>query len=341
MINLKKIFERKRKSKSNKFRCIAPFLQLFLYSNGDLSCCPISSAKNPDEFPSGNLNSFFSAEFNNHIKTKLFKENVINNDFKDCHFLNCYNRTNFYTQVIVDFLKRNKNISSLNEPQIVIIGDDIQFFSTCERREIPYILSNSELKDKTIRLLSNAKELVLSFKNEIFSHTEICDFIKEVVNKYPEIKFSIVSSGVLFDKLHCDELGITDRLSNICLLVNAASSQTYHNADFELLKSNIEWIASLKAKSKLNNLFLSFNVDEKNYHEMPLFVEFAKKYGAFALFRRIQNHQNFEKDLENSELIFSPKHKDYYKFVDILSSNELNTEFSALDSFFNLIKDKY
>ena len=100
---------------------MAPFLQLFLYSNGDLSFCPLSSAKNIDEFPYDNLNTSLFSEFNNNIKTKLFKENIQNNNFKNCHFLNCYNRTNFYTQVMVDFLKRNKNISSLNKPQIVII----------------------------------------------------------------------------------------------------------------------------------------------------------------------------------------------------------------------------
>lgn len=341
MLNLKKIFNCISKRKPDKCRCMAPFLQLFIYSNGDLSLCPLSSAKNIDEFPSGNLNTSLFYEFNNQAKTKYFKENIQNNNFKNCHFLDCYIRTNFYMQVMVDFLKRNKNISLINEPQIVILGDDMRFFSTCESLETPYILSNLEVREKIIELLSNTKELVLSFKSEIFSNIEICNFIKEVVNKYPQINFNIVSNGNNFDKAHCDELGITDRLSNVCLLVNSASSQTYSNGDFESLRSNIEWISSLKSNSKLNNLFLSFDVNEKNYHEMPLFVEFAKKYTAFILFRRRQYHQNFENDLKNSELIFSPKHKEYHKFVDILSSNEFNTAFSALDSFFNLIKDKY
>lgn len=331
--------------KNQKPFCYGPFAQVFISLDGDVSLCSEYMVRNPHAVYLGNLiETSFDKLLNSQI-VKDIRKNINENCYMNCVVQTCANKTNFYMQVLNDYIKRNGTQNFGKYPKIVVLGEDLKMFSSCKKGDNDTPFYTELCKDKIINILKKVDEVVIGFDMEPFEFGEVYAFIKEIAEACPNLKFNIASNGILFDKKHCDELGITDRLSNAYIFVNAATKETYdkyvNNGDFETLKENIKWLSSLKSEGKLSNVFSAYYVDENNYTEIPKFVDFAKETGSFALFK-VQQHSNTgNKDMTNKNLIICQLNENHQKLLEVLESNDLNTKDSALSFGLNFIMDKY
>lgn len=329
--------------KPKKIFCYAPFIHTFITPDNDVYSCPECMVKNFSIIYLGNLKEASFKKIWDSSYTKSFKKNIKNRNLTNCQISTCANRTNFHMQVIINYLKKNSTKDIKGYPKIVTFGEDIKGFSNCISANNIEIDKN--LTDKYFDVLKTAKEVVFSHKTDPFSNQETSSFIQNVAENFPDIKFNIVSNGILFNEENCIKLGIKDRINNVLIYVNAATKETYdtfvHNGDFDTLKQNLIYLGNLKKEGKLDNLFLAFVTDENNYREMPQFIDFTREVGGYALFwLKTKRKFNGMYTLDKNELI-NPINEHYADFIKVLNSTKFNTECSCLAYTLNIYIDKY
>lgn len=120
----------------------------------------------------------------------------------------------------------------------------------------------------------------------------------------------ILSNGTLFTKEKWNEL-VSKRTSNIlfCVSIDAATAGTYkelrRGGNFEQLLKALQLISSLRESNKIQNFRMNFVVQRKNYKEIPLFIQLAKKVHADrVLFTKILNWGTYtESEFNNISMV--------------------------------------
>ena len=194
-------------------------------------------------------------------------------------------------------------------PKVVAIGYDSSCNLMCRTcRDTLCIASGKEagkldeVTDVVIeKLLSAAEFLVLAGDGEVFvSKAYERLYRSDKVNDMKYIR--ILSNGTLFSKSNWEKFAV-NKLGKIMLTfsIDAATKETYEkirrNGNFEVLKKNMEFASELRREGKVSFLRLNFVVQKENYMEMTMFVEWAEKLGADAVFfTKILNWGTYTKE---------------------------------------------
>ena len=149
------------------------------------------------------------------------------------------------------------------------------------------------------------------------------EFIKTVSQKLPNVKFRIMTNGILATKEIIQELNIEDKIEELDISVNAVKASTHrkifrtNTAAFKQLLKNLEYLSSLK----VSDFTLNFVICNYNYKEMKKFVKFCQKYNAKASFWEVRDyfHDMLETKYEDIA-VHLPAHKNHKKFKKLLSS---------------------
>lgn len=316
-----------------KMYCLSSVVQAFINPNGNVYVCPDCMVNNSDYAFIGNINKNSIDKIWNSQYAKEIRNSIKNRSYSNCILAMCANKTNFHMQVLNNFLKNNSFDYNLKSPKIVTFGSDVKGFFNCKMAtDEDCAFLSSDLKEKYIKSLKNVSEVSISYDFDPFSSYKISELIKEISDKYENIKFNIVSNGVLFNRENCDKLNISNKLSNVLIFVNAANKQSYdefvHNGDFDIIKQNISYLSSLKKENKLANVFIAFVIDESNFEQIPAFVELAKETSTHALFwLKYTNKPYF---LNNANTFLSKNSELHNKLVEILKSNKFDDENSSI-----------
>ena len=188
---------------------------------------------------------------------------------------------------------------------------------------------NQRINGLYIPILKDAEELTLSTTGDPFASRNTRLLMKTAAEKYPKLKFNLITNGILCDKINCDELGITDRLSKIMVSVHAATEKTYNkivkNGHFNKVAENINWLSGLKKIGKLENIFLAFVVTAKNYEDIPGFIEFADKYNAKPLFWGCMDWGGNLAFTDEPLDVINPKNPKHNHFIRVLNSTAVKS----------------
>ena len=154
---------------------------------------------------------------------------------------------------------------------------------------------------------------------EVFTSKCHLELIKHIVSNYPNIKFSLITNGILFTEKMIQTLNIEDRLETVEVSVHAYNEKTYKclvkNGNFKILKNNLRYISRLKKDGKIKNFYMNFVVTSVNYKEMSKFIDWAKSLNAFVMFLPLLAINDISSDVYNQLNITSPKHPQYNDFV--------------------------
>lgn len=138
------------------------------------------------------------------------------------------------------------------------------------------------------KLLPEAEFLVLAGDGEVFVSKAYEKIYNS--NKMNDIKYiRILSNGTLFSRNNWEKFAAYKK-GKIMLTfsIDAATKETYEkirrNGNFDILKKNMEFASELRRTGKVSFLRLNFVVQKQNYQEMVMFVEWAEKLGADAVF---------------------------------------------------------
>lgn len=137
-------------------------------------------------------------------------------------------------------------------------------------------------------MLADAEFLIMAGSGEVFfSKAYEVVYRSEEAGKIPYIR--LLSNGMLFNEKNWKQFyeGKTGKIM-LTVSVDAATKETYEtlrrNGNFDVLKRNMEFAAGLRKEGKLSYFRLNFVVQQKNYTEMPAFVEWGMHLGVDEVF---------------------------------------------------------
>ena len=193
---------------------------------------------------------------------------------------NCYERYNeIFTspqELTTDFPKIiHLNYDYTCSQRCIFCRDEIKRLN--KKEEYFY---NLNIDSKIIPLLKNAEILSLNGNGEVFDSYHSKLVIKKVTEKYPNLKLELWSNGINITEENIIKLNIKDKIKTVHISVNAGTEKTYkkifRSNNFNRVKQNIIYLTNLKAQNRIEDIHLSFVINEVNYRDMKKFMQFAK-----------------------------------------------------------------
>jgi MoaA/NifB/PqqE/SkfB family radical SAM enzyme len=157
------------------------------------------------------------------------------------------------------------------------------------------------------------------------------EFIKTVSEKYPNIKFVIMTNGICATKELFKELNLEGRIKEFDVSINAVKQSThekiFRTKGFKQLQKNIEYIGNLKKEGKIENLNFNFVICKYNWKEMKPFIKYGFKHNAQINFWEVRDYYNNTLDNKYEDMtVHTPTSKEYQKFKKYICSKEFEQE---------------
>ena len=299
--------------------CRHPFYSIQIQNTGEVYCCCCYWT---NFYSFGNIFENTFDEIWNGEKAKEFRKQFIENNYKYCNLEVCEpykyemtpSLTSEYPKQIEFSYDRRCNVRCIfcrNEKN----KEEEEYNREKEKRI-------EENFDRIFfPVLKQAEFVELNSAGELFASRHSVEIVKKIVRINPDIKFKIISNGILFTKEMIEKLSLTEKMYTVTISMHAITEKTYNklveNGNFNALIKNVEYLSELKNKGLLQNLQLNFVVTAYNYKEMKEFVKFANKMRAKAFF--INYHEQINSEKLRKELDVSlPSHPEYNKLVKLL-----------------------
>lgn len=317
---------------NNKAICTYPFESAQISMEGDVYvCCPPWCRS----YSFGNIYKQSFDEIWNGQRAKDFRKQFINEDYKFCDLNLC----------VKDCSKTIVPTETAPKPKTFIFCYDATcnvkciFCRSChQKQDLSYF--NDNMDNIINDMLENAENVVLSGVGEALFSPHSRKLIKRISEIFPDIKFSLISNGILCDEENLKELGIINKLISVTISLHAVNKETYDklviNGNFDKVKENLKFISTLKQNRKLDNFILNFVVNAYNYKEMADYIKMAEAHGAkvgFLELLRLDSNEQVYNELN----IFDKNHPKYNDFVKVLKNPIFRSEKCTInDTMLNL-----
>lgn len=310
--------------------CKHPFNSIQVQNTGEIYCCCCYWT---DFYSFGNIFEQSFDEIWNGEKAQEFRHQFFEKNYKYCHLDVCdpfLSHEDFEPKLICDYPKqvefsydRHCNVRCVfcrNKAD-----KEEEDFNRQKEQRI------EENFDRIFTpILQKAEIVELNSAGELFASRHSIEIVKKIININPNIKFRIISNGILFTKEMTEKLQLENRLLAVTVSIHAHKEKTYNRlverGNFKALMENVKYLSSLKKQGKIKTLQLNFVVTSVNYKEMIDFALFAKSMSATAFF--IDYHRQIDSDeLEREMDISNPSHPKYNELVKILKNPVFNENF--------------
>lgn len=307
--------------------CKAPFFNVQISTDGRVyPCCPYLISTNfGNVYETDNFNEIWNSK-----TAKDFRQECLNNTYKYCNLKICDPGNNRYQDNIVRYCDSN-NLSIESEyPRVVKFCHDDHCNIKCITCRNDFITNspqrteylNSKIESVYLPILKNARIVSFNGAGEALASKHGTTLIKTIAQKYPEIKFELHTNGILCDKQHLDNLGITDRLIGVDVSLHGLKKSTVEKimigTNYDKVIKNLKWLSSLKKEGKLKQLNLCFVINSINYKEMEDFLKFAISLDANVYFWEYRKWgTNIDKQYKKLA-VFEYSHPEYNKFVKMI-----------------------
>lgn len=217
-----------------------------------------------------------------------------------------------------------------------------EIFIKSDTRKVKKLLD--KIREMLPYMDENEWTISIDGSGEVFTSKHHLEFIKEVADNYPKIKFSIITNGVLASKEVFEKLGIEDRLNCVEISVHACRKSTYDKmiicGDFKLVKKNLEYISELKRAGKFHYLFVNFAVNSINYKEMEKFAKWIIELGGKPCFLPLVKVKQIRPTLYEKLNIADETHPRYNDFVRMLKKPIFSSEKVSISQGYLDLKEK-
>ena len=321
--------------------CKHPFNSIQVQNTGEIYCCCCYWT---GFYSFGNIFEQSFDEIWNGEKAQAFRKQFIEKQFKYCKLDVCdpfVAESAYKVDLKVDYPKliefsydRRCNVRCIfcrNE-----INPDEELYNRQKEKRI------EENFDRIFTpILQKAEIVELNSAGELFASPHSVEIVKKIIKINPNIKFRIISNGILFNKKIIDELCLKDKLTSVTISIHAASIKTYNKlverGDFNAIIENVKYLSELKKQGYLSVLQLNFVVTAINYKEMKDFAKFAKKMDAKAFF--INYHRQIDSDeLEKQLDITNKEHPKYNQLVRILKDDIFKEDYCVVNDYLMELK---
>ena len=305
----------------DKIVCYRPFNEIEVHVDGRVyTCCP-DYLKNL--YYIGNINeveTFDDIWYS--PKAIQLRKSVMSQLYTHCNLSICDRR---------EFCD-NKNPASEypNYPTLVRFSYDRQCNLKCTICRDLKICNNFQINKKYdklidkifIPLLKNAQIMSINSVGELTASPHSMKLLRKAVATYPNLKFEILTNGLLFNESFCKKMGILNRMERVVVSMHAIEEKTYESimigSNFNKVKKNLQWLASMKNSGLINEICLIFVAFSTNYKEIPAFVEFAMKNGFYPSVWEYRRHNTLMDQNADLHEIWNPKHPEYTEFISVI-----------------------
>ncbi len=306
------------------YYCSKPFEEFEIDVDGNCYCC---CRWWNNAYCLGNIFEQSFDEIWNGNAAQRLRESILDGSYKYCNTNICLKsfNDNINYSLITDY---PTEISLCYDytctAKCVFCNDEVKKMSQDECNKWKIIEET-----KLIPLFQNAKFIRLNMTGELFVSEHSKDFVRNITEKYPDIKFEIVSNGIYASKENIQELGIENKIESIKFSLPSMNIKTYNklvrNGNLGNVLENLEYISHLKKYGKINDFRLNFVVCSLNYKEILDYLYKAKLLGAVVDFMMLSKNNESTAFLKKYDRynVLSPKHPDYNSFISIINSPKI------------------
>lgn len=282
-------------------------------------------------------------------KIKEFINQFINQDFKYCRIDMCLGAQ----KVDDDNFNKLFDKLSCNSKRQIRLNFDTSCNLQCIFCRHNFEMADEKQKEITEKMLSKIKsflpvldenhwEISLNGVGEVFVSKPFLEFMRFTAQNYKNIKFQIITNGILCSKSMLDNLEITERISGIEVSVHAFSEKTYNKlvkgGNFKKLCENLKYISRLKKSGIIDRFQMNFAINSYNYKEMEKFAKWAIKLGAIPSFLPLLILNENERTQFDKMNVASSSHQEYNCFLKIIRRlKKLQGEISIPEHYFSLL----
>ena len=331
------------KNQLNKITCRTPFNEFHIYMEGKVSNCCFSWL--PTHV--GNINEQTLLEIINNETSRKIRNSVLNGGFKYCNTDNCPYLNEYLQTGKISHQSRLVDRDSFvdNSKELLLFLDYDQSCNLyCESCRSDRILFNYEtapehLKKTHENVVKQIYELAQSNYNltvqmcgsgDVFASSLYWKFLKELPPNFP-LLLQIITNGILLteDRLNYPYI---EYLNHISISIDAATETTYETVrrggKFNVIKKNLEMLGqAIQAKKfkKLENVEIIFVVQQENFHEMPLFVDWITQFKSFnrIWFNLIADWGHLTPERFAQKAIWKTEHPQHQEFLKVLTHPNL------------------
>lgn len=330
--------------------CLVPFNEFQIHQGGEVAnCCPTW-------LPTfiGNIKDYDFMELLQTPTSKAIQNSMLDSSFSYCIDTLCPKIAN----VVYDPNSRNiwPIVDKTDDRHIHYMKPETTplfklFFNydqscnlqcpSCRNDLILYNGENQELNDihqhvveKTIKLLDSGAfvELNITGSGDPFASPLYWDFLCSLDgNKYPNMRITLQTNGVLMDDRHLEKLHkIYKNIKLIQVSIDASTEETYdivrRNGNFRKLKRNLEHLNKLASSGIFCDDFVwmtNFIVSTTNYHEVASFAHWMLSYETIhsVWYNMIADWGHLSKDEFDKLAIWKESAEQHSDFLRVLADS--------------------
>lgn len=309
--------------------CLSPFLSIEVDIRGSVRLCGCA-----DWMPSmvGNLFEQSLVDILSNSQSQAIRQSIINGTYEYCNENTCgiikNNSLNSIDNVPPTVTPLLADAEKFIMPTEIVVAGDVTCNLSCPSCR-PTVLKNNELDvDRNRELGSilrsnlfsipsqNKIKLTVSTTGELFASPLLMSFVNSInVEDFPNLELGIQTNGLLVEQ-NWHKLGaMQDRVSLMCVTVDAARGNTYEQlrrgGKWSDIQKALQWIANKKRKNNMQ-FTLRMVVQHANYSEMLEFYNLAMELGVDRVeYARINYWGSMPRAEFQQTDVFNSEHSEY------------------------------
>ena len=322
--------------------CPAPFVQLDVLERSTHQCCAswlqtsagdLSTTEWKDVWNSENAQAIRASMFDGTYRfcNKGACPKIQANDLAPAAEL--ASQSEFWSDVIA-----NARTELAQGPEILNLAYDRTCNLACPScRKERYAADDAERarfddmqERKILPMLKNAKLVFVTGSGDPFASKNFRRLMEQLtVEDYPDLKFQIMTNGMLFTPAQWNRFPALHRRTAILKIsIDAATGPTHEllrrGARWPVMLENMAFAGELTAAGLVDHFELVFTVQAENFREMGDAVDLARQVGATGIyFARITNWGTFTNEQYADKSVFLPTHADHIEFLDRMQDDRL------------------
>jgi len=284
-------------SQGNPLYCIYPFYQFLINRDFYSVCCWTSLDTDTNFIDNRNLLDIWYGD-----KFEKMRKCIKDLSYSECNLNDCtevLNNSNILKTLdelrieypyIADYIEGKFEKYKIPPKDVYISYDNVCNLRcrscTVPDQELNSLKNNQKYKREIEKIGNSVEKLLISGHGEAFASPVYRDWLFNFpAKKFTKLKkFEILSNGILWTKENWNRISsyIKKQYIEASISIDGATKEVYEynrgGAKFETLVENIKNISELRKKNKLKYLKLNCVIQQNNYKEIPLIVDFAKKY---------------------------------------------------------------
>lgn len=314
--------------------CERPFQHVYIMPNGDVKgCCMTTKIL-------GNLLENTLEEVWNSTAAEELRDSIRDGSFRYCRQRSCPRCEN-NSHVEIDEVSEKEKLLPLDIPVEFSCAIDYICNHSCPscRKEVfvpdqGYLDNMKCIIERLKPYLPTAEFLVTDGQGDCFASPYVMEMLESLKPVNPDLKITLETNGVLFDEEHWDRIKhLSDYYIRCVVTANSFQRATYKylgggHDDLEKLLKNLHFIRKLREEGSINNFSISMIIQDRNFRELPEFVERCinefhvdeVRLNPIYKWFQLTEDEYLEKDILN------PAHPYFEEYMDVLKDERLKNE---------------